>query len=1055
MKEKKNKKTLKSISFSVLAGVLALTGGGLLAGCDTTNSASWITGTGAPTAETKANVGELYFDKETCNLYQKTNNGWELITNLKGEKGEPGEAGSQGTTGSQGETGEKGESGATWHVDTTYPQNAKSGDLFLNKTNWNVYTYNGETWELVGNIKGEKGEDGEDGQTPTIKISDDGYWIINGTKTNVKAQGEHGQDGKPGQDGVGIKDVDITYNYNEKGQLVQIIVITYTDDHKSDITVVIPDVPNPDDSGKVDNANYFVSEPSTVIKIDENGELQTDSYTNYLRNENDINKYVKMEPANIDFSQYNSETKDSFVATYTYSGKTYDFFVYPKTESELSTLTKLGEFYHGEFEYAYEIGYTGELFGNGYINTLYQDFTSVTPITESYFENLSRDTEGQYEANICDTPVRVTFYDPAKLRLADISPLCDANGLLISNISVKSNIEDLYIETNYIYEDYSIHFDTSKLSRITKLDASLLQNESDIEKFSTVGKNYNIELKDGSRVIFNVYDPDVCNINFVSVLFNGNSYINATVGDDIESVISTLILGSASVFYYEPVNGNSYEEVAITKDMIDISKLDLTTSGTQYVTINFGDGTYQHQVRVEVADSGDSTGGDETTGTTYTISEKFEQTLGTGSMILYDGGIGKMENDNGYGYAFSYILDEKNGIITIGEGSLAQYLKINGDTIEPYIPAEMPLNTYTYTEIEDGVQKTVGKFVCYENNIVVSYKIESDSEIYLATTNYILDGDLLSVQGQTFLIGEGNVLTEQEVSEIGTYSVSSEIESNFGSSDKITSVILYSNGTLDLVADDHKTNVPYTLENDILCNYGTYYYKLNEESKTIEKYVPSGDVLKTYISKSLEMKLECYGNNLLVIYRVQDNKEIYYYTSTYKENDTIFYAMGQIFTIGKDIVLDDGSTDGDETTGTEYSVPSDFSMNISSKNPVKSLVFGEDNVLTMIYSDGTSNNNGTYTRKDDYVLINGVMCVTLNETEKTISNYMPTVSILKTYVNAENNVNFECYDNNTATVYYSGTYYCTVEYTDDGTQFTAMNQTFTIGEDNSLTLLEE
>lgn len=37
--------------------------------------------------------------------------------------------------------------------------------------------------------------------TPTIEISDDGYWVINGEKTNVKAEGADGKDGKDGTDG--------------------------------------------------------------------------------------------------------------------------------------------------------------------------------------------------------------------------------------------------------------------------------------------------------------------------------------------------------------------------------------------------------------------------------------------------------------------------------------------------------------------------------------------------------------------------------------------------------------------------------------------------------------------------------------------------------------------------------------------------------------------------------------------------------------------------------------------------------------------------------------
>ena len=46
---------------------------------------------------------------------------------------------------------------------------------------------------------GEKGEQGDKGDTPTIEISEDGYWVINGEKTNVKATPESGADENPQQ----------------------------------------------------------------------------------------------------------------------------------------------------------------------------------------------------------------------------------------------------------------------------------------------------------------------------------------------------------------------------------------------------------------------------------------------------------------------------------------------------------------------------------------------------------------------------------------------------------------------------------------------------------------------------------------------------------------------------------------------------------------------------------------------------------------------------------------------------------------------------------------
>ena len=40
------------------------------------------------------------------------------------------------------------------------------------------------------------GKDGNDGTTPTVKIGDNGNWIINGTDTGVSAKGQNGTDGK-------------------------------------------------------------------------------------------------------------------------------------------------------------------------------------------------------------------------------------------------------------------------------------------------------------------------------------------------------------------------------------------------------------------------------------------------------------------------------------------------------------------------------------------------------------------------------------------------------------------------------------------------------------------------------------------------------------------------------------------------------------------------------------------------------------------------------------------------------------------------------------------
>ena len=57
---------------------------------------------------------------------------------------------------------------------------------------------------------GVDGKDGKDGETPTIEISSDGYWIINGEKTDVRATYEEVVDENPQGLGFFIQD-DGTY----------------------------------------------------------------------------------------------------------------------------------------------------------------------------------------------------------------------------------------------------------------------------------------------------------------------------------------------------------------------------------------------------------------------------------------------------------------------------------------------------------------------------------------------------------------------------------------------------------------------------------------------------------------------------------------------------------------------------------------------------------------------------------------------------------------------------------------------------------------------------
>lgn len=101
-----------------------------------------------------------------------------------------------GPQGLQGETGEKGEDGISIiSVDLTSSDGL--ADIYTitysDGTTSNFIVTNGKDGE-----QGIQGVPGKDGHTPVITISSDGYWIIDGVKTNTKAQGEQGEPGKDG-----------------------------------------------------------------------------------------------------------------------------------------------------------------------------------------------------------------------------------------------------------------------------------------------------------------------------------------------------------------------------------------------------------------------------------------------------------------------------------------------------------------------------------------------------------------------------------------------------------------------------------------------------------------------------------------------------------------------------------------------------------------------------------------------------------------------------------------------------------------------------------------
>lgn len=103
----------------------------------------------------------------------------------------------------KGDRGEPGKSGSIWLTGQESPSNTygNNDDLYLNTNTNDIYIKMDGEWVFIGNLQGDKGEkgdtgakgkDGIDGLTPTLRITADGYWEINGLTTSVKAAGVEG-----------------------------------------------------------------------------------------------------------------------------------------------------------------------------------------------------------------------------------------------------------------------------------------------------------------------------------------------------------------------------------------------------------------------------------------------------------------------------------------------------------------------------------------------------------------------------------------------------------------------------------------------------------------------------------------------------------------------------------------------------------------------------------------------------------------------------------------------------------------------------------------------
>ena len=164
----------------------------------------------------------IFYSNDTTSTFTVTNghNGQDGQT-IKGDKGEDGHTpiitiGENGNwfvddvdtnikaQGEQGEKGDKGDKGEDGQDGVSVISIIKTSSEGLVDTYTITYSNNTtSTFTVTNGAQGEQGiqgEPGKDGRIPTIKISNNDTWVINGKDTGVRVKGDDGEDGKSSYD---------------------------------------------------------------------------------------------------------------------------------------------------------------------------------------------------------------------------------------------------------------------------------------------------------------------------------------------------------------------------------------------------------------------------------------------------------------------------------------------------------------------------------------------------------------------------------------------------------------------------------------------------------------------------------------------------------------------------------------------------------------------------------------------------------------------------------------------------------------------------------------
>ena len=524
--------------------------------------------------------------------------------------------------------------------------------------------------------------------------------------------------------------------------------------------------------------NISVNNSGMIWLVDGEGNL-VPNYTGLLlvvNMANGTNDSIPLETSGADFVLPEDFTvgKEAEVRV-SYEGFETVFYVFPVNESEFNSdnYTLNNAFitsYSGDGAWNISCPLNGDPFGDEYYLTMtlysdssYGDIPYYMPLTSDMLLNVDGDTpfdnssEGEHKYYIDSEStfgfktrdhigeISINVYDPSNLKIGSIS--------IYGNYDILAgSVSELEFEVQYVSNGNFVYSETISASDVViNGDYSLTE----------IGE-YDIEVEYNgftTRVNFTVYDPDICNIR--NIYLNESIVQEILVGRDIEEYLTENVIGKELwVHYYEPVDGMGEDRITITRDMIDVSGVDISAPGSGEIVISYAlpgqqAKTYTFNITVNIDMS------------TAELLASYK--LDDQSLVFIVNTLG-ITNIDCYNNGYSYVTQGEQQVIaayTI-DGNIIKVdmpymgitvLQINEDTkmLEFYDPQLeiTPENTYIYSEGGQTMLFTISGNTVLMNMATGEPIEENLMPVAVFEIDESFDGVHLTVAGGTYELTPG------------------------------------------------------------------------------------------------------------------------------------------------------------------------------------------------------------------------------------------------------------------------------------------------------------